>query len=43
MKYRLVTKFIALNMLLKRNDYLKSAIYGEEKDEVAQDNEESEE
>ncbi len=35
--------FIALNMLLKRNDYLKSAIYGEEKDEVAQDNEESEE
>jgi len=26
--------FIALNMLLKRNDYLKSAVYGEDKDEL---------
>jgi hypothetical protein len=34
--------FIALNMLLKRNDYLKSAVYGEDKDEVVSDDEESE-
>ena len=26
--------FIALNLLLKRNDYLKSAVYGEDKDEL---------
>jgi len=26
--------FVALNMLLKRNDYLKSAVYGEDKDEL---------
>jgi hypothetical protein len=35
--------FVELNRLLKRVDYLKNAIYGEEKDEVAQDNEEGEE
>ena len=35
--------FVELNRLLKRVDYLKSVIYGEEKDEVAQDNEEGEE
>jgi len=26
--------FVALNLLLKRNDYLKTAVYGEDKDEV---------
>jgi len=26
--------FVGLNMLLKRNDYLKSAVYGEDKDEL---------
>ncbi len=37
--------FIALNMLLKRNDYLKSAVYGEDRDElgVEDDNEGDEE
>lgn len=37
--------FIALNRLLKRNDYLKSAVYGEDKDElgVEDDNEGDEE
>ena len=35
MKLRYTKKlFIALNMLLKRNDYLKSAVYGEDKDEL---------
>ena len=29
--------FIALNMLLKRNDYLKSAVYGEGRDELISD------
>jgi len=29
--------FIALNMLLKRNDYLKGAVYGEDKDELISD------
>lgn len=39
------TLFVALNMLLKRNDYLKSAVYGEDKDElgVEDDNEGDEE
>ena len=35
--------FIALNMLLKRNDYLKNSVYGENGDEVAQDDEEGDE
>lgn len=30
--------FVALNLLLNRNDYLKSAVYGEDKDEVIEDN-----
>jgi hypothetical protein len=34
--------FIELNMLLKRNDYLKSAVYGEDKDELVSDEDESE-
>jgi len=29
--------FIELNLLLKRNDYLKSSIYGEDKDEVVEE------
>lgn len=35
--------FIELNMLLKRNDYLKSSVYGEDKDEIAQEEDEGEE
>jgi hypothetical protein len=31
--------FVALNMLLKRNDYLKSAVYGEDRDELISDEE----
>jgi len=31
--------FIALNKLLNRNDYLKSAVYGEDKDELISDDE----
>ena len=34
--------FVALNLLLNRNDYLKSAVYGEDKDELVSDDEESE-
>ena len=34
--------FIALNKLLNRNDYLKSAVYGEDKDELISDDEENE-
>ena len=29
--------FIALNLLLKRNDYLRSSVYGEERDELVQE------
>ena len=29
--------FRKLNILLKRNDYLKSSVYGEDKDELAQE------
>jgi len=29
--------FIELNKLLKRNDYLKTAVYGEEQDEIAEE------
>jgi len=32
--------FRNLNLLLKRNDYLKSSVYGEERDEIAVDEEE---
>jgi|TARA_R100000501_G_C2596382_1_gene94797 hypothetical protein len=32
--------FISLNLLLHRNDYLKSAVYGEDKDEVVTEEEE---
>lgn len=32
--------FIALNMLLNRNDYLKSAVYGEDKDELVSEDDE---
>jgi len=35
--------FVALNLLLNRNDYLKSAVYGEDKDELVSDDEDSEE
>lgn len=43
MKVRYAKKlFIALNLLLKRNDYLKTAVYGEEQDEIAEDEEEDE-
>ena len=35
--------FVALNMLLKRNDYLKSAVYGEDKDELGVEDEGDEE
>jgi len=31
--------FVALNLLLKRNDYLKSSIYGEDQDEIVNDKE----
>ena len=34
--------FVALNLLLNRNDYLKSAVYGEDKDELVSDDEDSE-
>jgi hypothetical protein len=38
MKLRYAKKmFVALNLLLKRNDYLKSAVYGEDKDELISD------
>ena len=33
------TLFRELNMLLKRNDYLKSSVYGEDKDELATEDE----
>jgi hypothetical protein len=43
MKLRYAKKmFVALNLLLNRNDYLKSAVYGEDKDELVSD-EDSEE
>jgi len=35
--------FVALNLLLNRNDYLKSAVFGEAKDEIVSDEDESEE
>jgi len=35
--------FVALNLLLNRNDYLKSAVYGEDKDELVSDDEDGEE
>lgn len=34
--------FVALNLLLNRNDYLKSAVYGEGKDELVSDDEDNE-
>ena len=34
--------FIALNLLLKRHEYLKSAVYGEDKDEVVEEKKEEE-
>jgi hypothetical protein len=38
MKIRSAKKlFVALNLLLKRNDYLKSSIFGETRDEVIED------
>lgn len=38
MKLRYAKKmFVALNLLLNRNDYLKSAVYGEDKDELISD------
>jgi hypothetical protein len=43
MKLRYAKKmFVALNLLLKRNDYLKSAVYGEDKDELVSGDEDSE-
>lgn len=34
--------FRKLNLLLKRNDYLKSSVYGEEQDEIVEEDEEDE-